>query len=151
MFEPVIWSRQVVRGGCGYQTAKLGGCKLRFESLCELESFVSISLLTSRTFLRADPNVHYGAQTQATLLIWKALQKYSRMFCFKAKARKIRDWCGMQCCAVVLLQKPTGWKKWWLSCQSISLLQRMCQKTGEEKRQPHWLYWLPAAGMTEWN
>lgn len=50
------------RGG---EDAKLllDGCKLRFGSLCKLESFVLIPLFTFRVFVRAGPIVHYKLHT----------------------------------------------------------------------------------------
>lgn len=47
MFELVICRRQVVRGGEDTKLL-LDRCELRFGSLCELESFVSIPLFTFR-------------------------------------------------------------------------------------------------------
>ena len=72
MFEPVICWRQVLRG---VEETKLllGGCKLRFGSLCELESFVSVPLFTFRAFVGAGSNVHYGEHGELHTLNLKGI------------------------------------------------------------------------------
>lgn len=163
MFELVICRRQVVRGGEDTKLL-LDGCKQRFGSLCELESFVSVPLFTFRVFFRAGPNVHYSAHRQRHPHNLKGTAnwpthgaKIAKYGLFKAKAGKIKDrysTAEVQESSAVSLSspKPSGWKKWQFSCQTALL--HCCElepKTGQEKRQLHWLYWPPAATMTEQN
>lgn len=145
MFELVICRRQVVRGGEDTKLL-LDRCKLRFGSLCELESFVLISLFTFRAFLWASPNVHYGVHRQLHALNLKGIAnlhrhvaKNHKYVLFKTKAGNMKDWYSttevQECKAVVLSSpKPSGWKTWWLGCQTALLDCWDCAKNWSREK-----------------
>lgn len=117
-----------------------------FGRLCELGMHVLMSLFTFRVCFEDGPDVHYSIhkpmpcfQFEGYLKLIQTCSKFHKQVLFQARTGKTQDWYSTievpGCSAVSLSSpKPSGWKRWWFSCQTaFFLLLWLCQKLGWRK------------------